>query len=196
MLTTTTSIAGVLELAALYAIPTWTVLNDVLFSFPYGPYSALFASLFLFHYSVPSTYSIRLFKSITISDKTLLYILTTHLLLLRPTSAFHVLTGLMSAIIWRKNVLGLGKWRFPAFLRRWTWNVVKLCVGGDEQVLRRRARGGRRDQRATEMDDLDAMQMPRTYASTRRPTGNGNPATQNVEFSSDSIRVCEYAVLC
>eukprot|EP00158_Paraphelidium_tribonemae_P007845 Partr_v1_DN28379_c1_g1_i1_m79319 putative UBA domain containing 2 len=96
-----------------------------------GPYALIFSSLYQYYAIVPPMNGNG---GGMLSGKTPMYALALQLLLVAGWSGSvpAALSGWIAGVIWRENIGGLGKWRFPSRLvdlsRRWLLPLVRVSA--------------------------------------------------------------------
>ncbi|KAG0244432.1 hypothetical protein BGW41_007724 [Actinomortierella wolfii] len=85
---------------------------------PAGPFGVLFAALYQYFAVIPSTYEFKIF-GIVLTDKIYMYILALQLVWSQPPgSIVAAICGWIAGAMYRADVGGLRRWRFPAFMAR------------------------------------------------------------------------------
>ncbi|RKP04725.1 hypothetical protein THASP1DRAFT_3342, partial [Thamnocephalis sphaerospora] len=124
MLVVTSVLATALEIAAL-AVARPIGLHYI----PSGPYGMVFATLYQLYAGLPCAYRFSLLGG-TFSDKSLLYLLGLQLMISHwPGSMAAGLCGILAGVIYRTNLLGMKRWRFPGFIRRFTARLFLPIFG-------------------------------------------------------------------
>lgn len=137
-------------------------------SLPAGPFTFVFALLYNFSRSVPSSYIYKVFGA-SFTSKSLLYLLATQLVFASPpNSIISAACGILAGMLYRSNVLGSRTWRVPQWMQRLGKTYISPMLDS-----------GRMPRRSTRTS-LDDMDPP---AGTSRPTAGttaapGAPARQ------------------
>ncbi|KAG2174797.1 hypothetical protein INT43_005859 [Umbelopsis isabellina] len=93
-------------------------------SIPAGPFAILFAMLYQYHRIIPSTYKFKIFGA-TLSDKMYIYVIATHLMLSQSLATLApALCGLFAGALYRSDIVGIKRWRFPRVLSSFASRVV------------------------------------------------------------------------
>lgn len=147
-----TSLFGTaLEVASLVL---FRYLNIGVISLPAGPFTFIFALLYNYSRSVPSSYTYRVFGA-SFNSKSLLYLLSAQLVFASPpNSIVSAVCGILAGMLYRSNVLGSRSWRIPQWVQRLGKTYLSPLL--ESRMPRRSAR--------TSLDDTDAP------ASSSRPT--------------------------
>ncbi|KAF9933178.1 hypothetical protein FBU30_006344 [Linnemannia zychae] len=88
---------------------------------PAGPYGVIFAALYQFYRVIPSMYEFKVF-GISFTDKVFMYALAVQLMLSHmPGSIASAICGLMAGAMYRSDMAGIKRWRFPE-------PIMKLAV--------------------------------------------------------------------
>ncbi|KAF9908448.1 hypothetical protein EC991_009801 [Linnemannia zychae] len=92
---------------------------------PAGPYGVIFAALYQFYSVIPSMYEFKVF-GIAFTDKFFMYALATQLMFSHmPGSIASAVCGLLAGAIYRSDMAGTRRWRFPESIMRL---AVKLLL--------------------------------------------------------------------
>lgn len=104
------AISSLLQLGVLSFFPSRSIVS--------GPYSLIFASLVLFHYTVPVTNRFQIFR-VSFNDKLFTYLLGFQLLFSHSWSSFLTgMCGVVSGLLYTGDVVRLRQLKLPAWLTR------------------------------------------------------------------------------
>ncbi|KAK9897263.1 hypothetical protein P389DRAFT_55154 [Cystobasidium minutum MCA 4210] len=137
-------------------------LNIAIVSLPAGPFTFIFALLYNYSKSVPSSYTYKVF-GLSFNSKSLLYLLAAQLAFaMPPNSLVTAACGILAGVLYRSNILGSRSWRIPQWLQRLGKTYLSPLLDSG-RMPRRSAR--------TTLDDADPAP-----GTSRLPSGT---ATQN-----------------
>jgi membrane associated rhomboid family serine protease len=108
-------------------------------SLPAGPFTFIFALLFNYSRSVPSSYTYKVFGA-SFTSKSLLYLLSAQLAFASPpNSLVSAGCGVLAGIMYRSNILGSRTWRIPQWVQKLGRNYLTPLLGSS-RMPRRSAR--------------------------------------------------------
>lgn len=139
-------------------------------SLPAGPFTFIFALLYNYSKSVPSSYTYKVF-GLSFNSKSLVYLLSAQLAFAAPpNSLVSAGCGLLAGMLYRSNVLGSRSWRIP----QWLQGLGKTYLS----PLLDSGRMPRRSARTT-LDDVDpAPGASRPTAAAAAQAGGAPPPTR------------------
>ncbi|GJJ69451.1 hypothetical protein EMPS_01797 [Entomortierella parvispora] len=85
---------------------------------PAGPYGIIFAALYQYYTLIPITYEFKVF-GVAFTDKVFMYVLAAQLLMSYPPGSLaSAASGLLAGAIYRADLAGTRRWRFPPSIMR------------------------------------------------------------------------------
>lgn len=138
-----TSLFGTaLEVASLVL---FRYLDIGIISLPAGPFTFIFALLYNYSRSVPSSYTYKVFGA-SFNSKSLLYLLSAQLVFASPpNSIVSAACGILAGMLYRSNMLGSRSWRIPQWVQKLGKTYLSPML--ESRMPRRSAR--------TSLDDID-----------------------------------------
>ncbi|KAG9070750.1 hypothetical protein KI688_008290 [Linnemannia hyalina] len=151
---------------------------------PAGPYGVLFAALYQFYRVIPTMYEFKVF-GIAFTDKVFMYALATQLILSHmPGSLASAVCGLLAGAIYRSDMAGTRRWRFPEPIKRLAIKLLLPIFSSSPAIRSTATTFENRSSSSSRTSDRPAQAM-REYLDVLSTGGAAQGATPRAPSESD-----------
>ncbi|KAI9136132.1 hypothetical protein BKA69DRAFT_1033867, partial [Paraphysoderma sedebokerense] len=191
-----TALSSALELGLMVLLRRWG-LSEV----PSGPFATLVSALYIYDQHIPELYKFRIL-GITLTDKSFLFLFAINLLSLHsPHTIIPLISGLLSASLYKSDITNFKSWRFPNWIIRiaksfepWIGSQTPPRRGGDVERLppsRADNNAGTATSRSsgtsTGVSSGSSVTQRSSGSGAANGSGNGAGVVSPVEINEESV---------